>query len=164
MPIQREHRHHYGPHWRKVIRPLILARAGDKCEACRVPNGAMVARVDALPGWWFSLDGEIHDATGRLMGDFNGSELDVDRLIAIRLSVSHKNHTPGDDGHENLQALCQACHLKFDKARHAETRAIRKDAERPLLAAIRRAFAPDIEEAASAWGEKFEAMGKGDRQ
>lgn len=137
MPIRAEVRSFYGWEWRRVARPRILKRAGDKCEHCQVPNGKMVARVDALPGWWFSLEGEIHDATGALKGMFRGSELDVDRLVVIKLSIAHLNQTSGDDRDENLAALCQCCHLKHDRAVNKEaareTRLTRKDAARPIL-------------------------------
>ncbi len=55
------------------------------------------------------------------------------RWVRIVLTVAHLNHQAGDDRDENLKALCQWCHLNFDKVHHAETRATRKDAARPLL-------------------------------
>jgi hypothetical protein len=137
MPIRRELRKFYGREWRTVTRPRrILERAGWKCEQCGVPHGAIVARVDALPGWWFSLDGEIHDGTGALKGMFRGSELDADHLVTIKIGVAHLNHVAGDDRDENLRALCAFCHLTHDRVLHAETRATRKDAARPLLVAL----------------------------
>lgn len=54
--------------------------------------------------------------------------------IKVVLGVAHLNHTPGDDRDENLKALCQWCHLNYDKIHHRETRAARKDKARPLLA------------------------------
>ncbi|MGH9665551.1 MAG: hypothetical protein ACRD9L_14090 [Bryobacteraceae bacterium] len=55
------------------------------------------------------------------------------RLTRIVLTIAHLNHTPGDDREENLKALCQWCHLNYDKLHHHETRAARKDRARPLL-------------------------------
>jgi hypothetical protein len=60
------------------------------------------------------------------------------RQIYVVLTIAHLNHTPGDDRPENLKALCQWCHLNYDKLHHKETRALRKDRTRPLLAAMRR--------------------------
>jgi hypothetical protein len=54
--------------------------------------------------------------------------------VGIVLTVAHLNHVAGDDRDENLKALCQWCHLNYDRQHHAETRSIRKDAARPLLA------------------------------
>jgi hypothetical protein len=58
------------------------------------------------------------------------------RVVRIVLTVAHLNHDPRDNREENLKALCQWCHLNYDKLHHAETRAVRKDAARPLLAGV----------------------------
>lgn len=56
---------------------------------------------------------------------------------AIELAAAHLNHTPGDDRKKNLKALCQACHLNYDRAdnlrRARITRCRNKDAARPLF-------------------------------
>lgn len=129
MPIRREYRRFYGRAWRKVVRPRILKRAENRCEFCRVPNHALVTRA---AGWWDKGVGFWHDEKGRRRstGCLPTSRL---RRIRVVLTVAHLNHTPGDDRHENLRALCQWCHLALDKNHHYETRAARKDAARPLL-------------------------------
>src|ERR1700754_4559108 len=59
------------------------------------------------------------------------------RWAGIVLTIAHLNHVAGDDRDENLQALCQYCHLTNDAMQHARnarrTRQVRKDAARPLL-------------------------------
>ena len=40
----------------------------------------------------------------------------------VVLTVAHLNHTPEDNRDENLRAMCQGCHLHYDRAHHAETR------------------------------------------
>lgn len=45
MPIREDLKPHYGAHWIEVIRPQILARAGNSCEQCRKPNGRMILTV-----------------------------------------------------------------------------------------------------------------------
>jgi 5-methylcytosine-specific restriction endonuclease McrA len=35
------------------------------------------------------------------------------------LTVSHKDHTPGNCERKNLQALCAPCHLRYDAKMHA---------------------------------------------
>lgn len=55
------------------------------------------------------------------------------RWVGIVLTIAHLNHTSGDDREENLAALCQWCHLNYDKVHHKHTRCARKDATRPLL-------------------------------
>lgn len=121
MPIRRDLRPFYGQAWRTVTRPRILARAGDRCEACGAPNHRKVVRLAA--SWsllgertWFHPDG-----------------LKPWRVVRIVLTIAHLNHVAGDDRDENLKALCQWCHLHYDRDHHAETRAIRKDRARTLL-------------------------------
>lgn len=58
----------------------------------------------------------------------------------VVLATAHLNHQPGDDRISNLRALCQKCHLAYDRTdnlqRAHETRATRKDLLRPLLTLI----------------------------
>ncbi len=138
MPIRPDLLQFYrGPAWR-AVRQRILDRAKDCCEACKVPNKLGIARIDKYPGWWFTLDGEAHDHTGALRFIFRGSEFDSpDRLVVIRLTIAHLNRTPGDDREDNLKALCQWCHLNYDRSANQvqakETRLNNKDAARPIL-------------------------------
>lgn len=136
MPIRPELRHFYGKEWRTVTRPRILARAQDKCEDCQVPNHTIVARHRDYPGWWFDVStGAAHDRAGKWRKQIaNVLEMPGVWLVNIVLTVSHNNHVSGDDADENLKARCQSCHLNYDREHHRETRAIRKDGARPLLA------------------------------
>lgn len=47
----------------------------------------------------------------------------------VVLTVAHLNHTPEDCRDENLRAMCNGCHLHYDKDHHAETRAATRRAE-----------------------------------
>ena len=42
------------------------------------------------------------------------------RVTGVVLTVAHLNHTPADCRAENLAALCQACHLRYDHAMHMQ--------------------------------------------
>jgi hypothetical protein len=59
MPIRPDLRRFYGRDWRRVVRPRILARAGNKCEECGKPDREHVetvtyaARFVSLM-WWRS--------------------------------------------------------------------------------------------------------------
>lgn len=135
MPINPEFKHHYGPEWRKVIRPRILARAEHRCEQCDAPNHEFVLRGFSgdFPGAW-RLDKPKEgwrDGIGSYIANWEGpARL---RTVRIVLGVAHLNHTPGDNRDENLKALCQWCHFAHDQEHHAESRAIRKDHCRPIL-------------------------------
>lgn len=146
MPIRAELQHFYGREWRLVTRPRILARAENRCEQCGVCNHAEVTRVggfwleegaswalgafrrwrtpagaDWSAGVTLGTAGILRDPPGRM------------RRVRIVLTIGHVNHQAGDDRDENLRAWCQWCHLHHDVVHHAETRATRKDAARPLL-------------------------------
>jgi hypothetical protein len=134
----------YPKDWKEISRAIRVDRAGDRCEWCRVANRAEGAR---------DLTGAFHmkEAIGHMLPD------DWDRLfgkveqptfITIVLTVAHLGtpHTDGRPGNkhdkadcriENLAALCQRCHLNFDRADHLaraattrENKRRQRDAER----------------------------------
>ena len=47
---------------------------------------------------------------------------DQGKMIKVVLTIAHLNHTPEDCRPENLRALCQCCHNKYDAQHRAETR------------------------------------------
>lgn len=138
MPIRQDLRHFYGRVWRTVTRPRILARAGNQCEACEVPNSTDVTRIggcwlEEKVTWAGGVSLIWHDVTGAIMDPPPAGKK---RRIRVVLTIAHLNHTAGDDGDENLKAWCQWCHLNYDKQHHAETRGARKDLSRPLLVPV----------------------------
>lgn len=140
MPIRPDLRPFYrGPAWQNT-RLRIFTRASHRCEQCGKPNEQQVYTVTAKyentpmmfwrkvtgSGTWFNCyGGELSEHPARSWG--------VPRLVRVVLTIAHLNHVAGDDRDENLKALCQWCHLNYDKLHHAETRSTRKDAARPLL-------------------------------
>lgn len=110
----------YGHHWRTVVRPRILARAGGLFENGQYIGGARCERChlpDVLP-----------------ITIWQHSTLDI-------------AHLDGDTGHEDdadLAALCRRCHRALDFpewaakfarwVRHERGRRVeRKDRARPIL-------------------------------
>jgi hypothetical protein len=145
VPIKPEFRKFYGLQWRTITRPRILARAGDKCEQCGKPNHAYIEtrfapRTSDGLMFWSKLTTRGENTNWY---DKNGKPVTAPQffesaaVIRVIICLAHLNHTPGDDGDENLKALCQWCHLRHDKTKHAAaakvTRVTRKDAARPLL-------------------------------
>lgn len=51
---------------------------------------------------------------------------------SVVLTVAHLNHEPSDCAEENLLALCQRCHLRYDSAHHT------RNAKRTRLAKLAR--------------------------
>lgn len=74
------------------IRTAILNRAGGCCEFCGRKNHSMV----------------LNEKTGK--------------MVKVVLTIAHLNHIPEDCRPENLRALCQRCHNKYDAKHRAETR------------------------------------------
>jgi len=155
MPIKPELRYLYGKEWRYVTRPRILARAGDKCEQCGKPHQKTVTVMSLSVGgrlvqFWRSsprLWIRCSDRATFPAKPFERAYWKEGRAhdVFVLLTVAHLNHVSGDDRDENLKALCQWCHLNYDKLHHHETRATRKDASRPLLADAMAELQPQLE-------------------
>ena len=47
----------------------------------------------------------------------------------IIMTVAHLDHTPENCGDNNLKAMCQRCHLRYDREHHAETAAATREAK-----------------------------------
>jgi 5-methylcytosine-specific restriction endonuclease McrA len=98
MPIRPEMRALYPPDWAAISLRIRVERAGDCCEC----DG----RCDGHGDGCTARNREPHPITGS-------------RVI---LTVAHLNHDPADSRDENLMAMCQRCHLRYDAAHHASTR------------------------------------------
>ena len=127
MPILKENKHLYPANWKELSDKAVI-RAGYKCQQCGVENYALGGRHKgefyyAIPKGekMLSLEwpkpGEMWWCSG----------LDVQlRIIRIILTVAHMDHDPANCKAENLKALCQRCHLRYDQQHHAQTRRKRK--------------------------------------
>ena len=92
MPIRPENKARYPKDWKRIA-DSIRERAGQKCEGS-----------PAYPDCR-AENGQLHPVTGS-------------RVV---LTVAHLDHTPGNCEPENLKAMCQRCHLTYDKDHHAKT-------------------------------------------
>jgi hypothetical protein len=123
MPFDRSK---YPADWKAISLRIRKERAGDRCEWCKAPNGEYIYRVKG---------DEFQYTTRETMGD---GQVGITHHIGIKvvLTVAHLNHDTTDNRDENLAALCQRCHLRYDADLHkrnsAETR--RKKKEREQLA------------------------------
>jgi len=100
MPIRPENRHRYPPNW-KEISLAIKERAGWRCEC----------------------NGECGRGThkGRCPNEHGKPAYGTGSIVV--LTTAHLDHTPENCGPDNLRAMCQGCHLHYDKEHHRETRA-----------------------------------------
>ena len=112
MPIKPGNKKLYPKNW-KEIRKAILQRANNKCEFCGVPNHIKGFRT--LSGGFVKYEGEKTDK-------FLKEYYPQGKIIKIVLTIAHLDHNPENNNPENLRALCQKCHLNYDKEHHAETR------------------------------------------
>lgn len=121
MPIRAENKDRYPKDWPRISWE-VRERAGWCCEECGVRNGQLGGR-DARGAW--------HAATPkgeRLLGIewpapgewwwCEGHDRML-RIVRIVLTVAHLDHQPENCAPENLRALCQRCHNRYD----AKTRA-----------------------------------------
>ncbi len=122
MPIKPENKARYPENW-KEIRAQILERAHDCCEQCKVPNHERIARGDGDDADTYMLnDANVYCAnTGAYLGRKRMSDYNLKNMIDIVLTIAHLDHVPENCAPENLKALCQRCHLRYDAAHHAKT-------------------------------------------
>lgn len=132
MPFDKER---YPANWDDISR-RIRNRDGWKCKWCGVENGAVGSRDKK--GRWYS-EAEIIEMDDETCYELFGQQA---KRIKIVLTVAHlgvdKPGQPGSgDVHdkmdcrdENLESLCQKCHLNYDRNEHiinaAATRRRRK--------------------------------------
>jgi len=113
MPIKPENRARYPKDW-KAISQRIRARSGGVCE-CVGECG--LHRENPGP---------------RRCTETNGAEAKWAKGKIV-LTVAHLNHLPEDCRPENLKAMCQRCHLRYDHDHHqrnaAQTRRANKRTE-----------------------------------
>ena len=104
MPIKPELRHLYPKNW-KEIRQRILERAQNRCEFCGVENHTLRHRVSETDG--------------------------MEIPVRVVLTIAHLDHDPTHNDPENLRALCQRCHNRYDAkhraANRSHTAALKRD-------------------------------------
>lgn len=100
-PIRPENLRRYPPDWRTLANRIKWTRAKGRCE-CEGQCGRGHA-PERCPNRHF--------------------EPAADTGSRVILTVAHLDHTPENCADDNLLAMCQACHLHYDRDHHAATRA-----------------------------------------
>lgn len=101
MPIRPENRARYPKEWPAISLRIRTVRAAGRCEC----NG--------------ECGRGTHD--GRCPNLNGGSAYGTGSRVV--LTVAHLNHAPEDVDEANLRAMCQGCHLHYDRDHHRETAA-----------------------------------------
>jgi hypothetical protein len=117
MPIRRELRPLYPPHWNELSTRVRFGRAGGACQHCGRPHGL---ELRCLP------DGRWYDAGLRTWRDRRGrparwpdlEEITHQRVTRVVLAAAHIDHDPRNNRLRNLASLCQRCHLLHDRTWH----------------------------------------------
>ena len=87
----------YPADWDAISARIRSERAGERCECtgqCGLHCGRRCVERHAEKAQW---------ANGKVV-----------------LTVAHLNHAPSDCRDENLLAMCQTCHLRYDHVLHLE--------------------------------------------
>jgi hypothetical protein len=105
MPIRPENQARYPADWAAISKRIRFDRANGRCEC----DGRCARPLYHLAG------------DGRCV-NVNGAPA-VGTGSRVVLTVAHLDHTPENCADDNLKAMCQGCHLHYDREHHAETRA-----------------------------------------
>jgi hypothetical protein len=129
MPMQRDR---YPINREEISRRIRFERAGNRCEWCGVENGILIIRSSIDPARYIVFDGDgYRHADGSPMrlsevpDEFSGKDTRIVLTVA-HLGTPHPDGRPGDKHdkmdcrEENLAALCQRCHLNYDRDEHIE--------------------------------------------
>lgn len=117
MPLSAEQRAEYGPDWRVVVAE-VRERAGYRCECrgeCGSPACAKERRADRCPRRHRSpISNYITARPGS--------------VYRVVLTTAHLCHVRRCRERSHLRALCQRCHLSYNRLEHARNAAATRDA------------------------------------
>jgi hypothetical protein len=110
----------YPPDWEQ-IRERILDRAGNCCESCGLPNGAIIRKkYRDVPG---PQEWDMYNSM--LRADYSKQQA-MSRMgfTRIVLTIAHLDHDKDNwqVTDDRLRAWCQKCHLGHDLSRHVENK------------------------------------------
>lgn len=117
----------YPPNWLTEIRPRILERARNRCEWCGVENGANVA---------VRKDGNREVLGFDVLPKPADTLREIVHVVRVVLTVAHLDHDKLNHAvtDNRLAALCQRCHLNYDRPHHmAVQKGNRERRKGPLL-------------------------------
>jgi len=98
MPISAENKKLYPDNWGEISERIRYERAGNRCEhwtVDRMGDAIFETRCEAV-------NGKPHPETGS----------------TVVLTVAHLDHNPANCDDDNLEAMCQRCHLRYDQFHH----------------------------------------------
>lgn len=128
------------PEW-LAIRNAILHREVNACQRCRLPNRRWIARgIGEDKGTFMYRDEEVIVAgrdgdvvgfsylgvyledTGVYIDEGMEPFFEFEKTIQIILTIAHLDHDPRNNDPDNLAALCQLHHCRYDAKVRGERR------------------------------------------
>lgn len=109
MPIRPENRGRYPDGWAEISDRIRFGRAEGRCECVGECGRGHTTRCT------------------RRHGDRLRAEIDSPRVV---LTTAHLDHTPENCDPTNLRAMCQGCHLHYDRDHHAATARATRERQR----------------------------------
>ena len=121
MPVRRDLRCLYPPHWPELSRRIRFERARGRCQACGRPH---LVWLRCLP------DGRWFDEAARTWRNRRGKPCRWPDLIEaaglrstrVVLAAAHLDGNPANNRLRNLRSLCQRCHVLRDVPHHTRQR------------------------------------------
>jgi len=115
----------YPDNWKSEIRPAILERDNHCCKFCGVENKSFGYRdINGKFYSWKLIDDDLHndgyDYFSNELKNCYDKKGNPTKGITICLTIAHLDHNTKNNDYENLAALCQRCHLNYDKDYHRE--------------------------------------------
>lgn len=111
----------YPSNWKTEIRPRILAREKHRCKWCMVANGSDLPKSCCKES--------IFDERGKCCSCGK-------RRPRVVLTIAHLDHDTTNNAADNLAALCQKCHLRYDAKFHAHNARNSRDARTGQMALL----------------------------
>lgn len=99
MPIRPENKARYPADWEDISKRIRFGRAQSRCEC----------------------EGECGRGTHQGRCTNRHGLKAYGTASTVILTVAHLDHTPEHCDDANLKAMCQGCHLHYDKDHHAQT-------------------------------------------
>jgi len=112
MPIRPENRARYPADWKAISDRIRFERAAGKCEChgeCGHDHFHEQIEASGVDEFDETRCTAMHDAPHPITGSHTV------------LTVAHLDHQLDDHTDANLRAMCQRCHLAFDRAQHAQS-------------------------------------------
>lgn len=112
MPIRAENRKRYPKNWKDISHRIRFERARGRCE-CTGECG--IDHAEELDPMGFGRP--IHRCTAK------HHEKHPITCSKVVLTVAHLDHIPENCADDNLKAMCQRCHLRYDADHHKKNSA-----------------------------------------